>query len=112
MNILFSKFKEVNVRFPNHVKQRVLQRFKLYMTKTEQQNVELFLRKDFAKAQLNMSRFCMSPFYINAADSVHGKNSFIASTQYLNYYGNYSEKENCLIIKTVIKKTNDVKNFK
>lgn len=108
MNILFSKFRSVGVKFPAHVRQRVLQRFKLFMTKTEQQNVELFLRKDFSHATINFANH-MSPFYVNSQDSKHGKNSFMASSQYLNYYGNFDEKEQQLIIKTVVKKDRDVK---
>lgn len=108
MNVLFSKFKKVGVIFPYHVRQRTLQRFKLFMTKTEQQDVELFLRKDFANATVNFANH-MSPFYVNALESKHGKNSFMASSKYLNYYGNFSEKENVLVIKTVVKKDNDIK---
>lgn len=109
MNILFSQFKKVGVVFPTHVKQRVLQRFKLFMTKTEQQNVELFLRKDFQHATINFANH-MSPFYVNSQDSKHGKNSFVASSKYLNYYGNFDEKDQRLIIKTVVKKDRDVKS--
>lgn len=112
MNSLFSNFSVAEVRFPNHVKQRVLQRFKLYMTQTEQHNTELFLRKDFSKASINMSKCCMSPFHINSNDSQYGKNSFIASSKYLNYYGNYDEKLKQLIIKTVCKRSTDIKAIK
>lgn len=108
MNILFSKFRSVGVIFPTHVRQRTLQRFKLFMTKTEQQNVEMFLRKDFAEATINFANH-MSPFYVNSQDSKHGKNSFVASSKYLNYYGNFDEKEQQLVIKTVMKKGRDIK---
>lgn len=108
MNVLFSNFKNSCVLFPNHVRQRVLQRFKLFMTRTEQQNVELFLRKDFAYATINFANH-MSPFYVNSQDSKYGKNSFVASSKYLNYYGNYDEKTQQLIIKTVVKKDKDIK---
>lgn len=109
MNILFSKFKtSTKVFFTRHVQERTLQRFKLYMTLTEQQNVLLFLRKDFAKAKINFANH-MSPFYVNSQDSRYGKNSFVASSEYLNYYGNYDEKLNQLVIKTIIKKDRDVK---
>lgn len=112
MNVLFSNFATAEAMFPQHVRKRVLERFRLFMTKTEQQNVEMFLRKDFATARIDMSRFCMSPFYINASDTANGKNSFIASSKYLNYYGNYDEVRKKLIIKTVFMKKRDIKNLK
>lgn len=108
MSILFSVFYKAPVIFPHHVQKRILQRFKMFMTRTEQQNVELFLRKDFSKASVNFANY-MSPFYVNSQDSKHGKNSFIASSKYLNYYGNYDEKLQRLIIKTVVKRDNDCK---
>ena len=111
MNVLFSNFKKARVIFPHHVRERVLQRFKLFMSRTEQQNVELFLRKDFNHATVNFANH-MSPFYVNAQDSKHGKNSFIASSKYLNYYGNYDENSQVLIIKTVYKKSDDIKQDK
>lgn len=108
MNVLFSNFKKAKVIFPKHVRQRVLQRFKLFMSKTEQQNTELFLRKDFNQATINFANH-MSPFYVNSQDSKYGKNSFVASSKYLNYYGNFDEKGQQLVIKTVVKKDKDVK---
>lgn len=108
MNPVFSKFKTSAVCFPRHVQQRVLQRFRLYMTKSEQQNVEHFLRQDFNTACVNFARH-MSPFYVNKMDSAHGKNSFVATSKYLNYYGNYDEVSRQLVIKTVYVKKKDVK---
>lgn len=111
MNVLFSNFKKARVIFPHHVRERVLQRFKLFMSRTEQQNVELFLRKDFNHATINFANH-MSPFYVNSQDSKYGKNSFIASSKYLNYYGNYDENSQVLVIKTVYKKSDDIKQDK
>lgn len=110
MNTVFSKFYKSPVLFPKHVRQRTLQRFKLFLTRTEQQNIELFLRKDFNTAKVNLARH-MTPFYVNKMDSMHGKHSFVASSKYLNYYGNYDEHKQALIIKTVYVKKRDMKDI-
>ena len=108
MNWVFYKFYKTKPLFTRHVQQRALQRIRLYLTKTEQADIRFFLERDFKTAKVDFSKH-MSPFLVNKNDTIYGKNSFIASSKYFNYYGNYSESEDMLIIKTVVVKSRDQK---
>lgn len=101
MTPLFSKFGKVKVHFTNHSKERLIQRFKLYLTRYECANPELFLQSDFKTAKLNMSKH-MCPGYVNKRDSKYGKNSFMAKSKTMCYFGNYIESQDKMLIRTVV----------
>ena len=109
MNHLFYKIPKykTNVVFTRHAKQRLLQRFRLFLTLTERDNPELFLKKDFNKAMINMADF-MSAGFMNQLNTKYGYNSFIATSNHLVYHLVYhcvfDEEANRIIVKTILKK--------
>lgn len=101
MTPLFSKFGKVNVYFTSHARQRIIQRFKLYLTNHERNDPNFFLQNDFKTSKLNMSKH-MSPGYVNKRDSMYGKNSFMSKSETMCYFGNYIEHEDRIIVRTVV----------
>lgn len=101
MNHVFTKFGRVPVKFSTHARTRLVQRFKLFLTKYEQENPLIFLNRDFKVARVNMASH-MSPGKVNMRDSRYGKNSFIAKSNNIAYFGNYDENTGCIIIKSLI----------
>lgn len=110
MNVLFSKFKNSKVAFTRHAQDRAVQRFKLFMLQHERDNVKLFLYRDFNSAEIDMSKQ-LNPFYINKNDAKYGKNSFVARSKNLNYYGNYDEKNEVLVIRTIVSRRSDIRTW-
>ena len=100
MNKVFTDFMKSEVVFSMHARQRTLERFKIYLNKYERDDVLIFLKRDFKTAKVNMARM-MSHGYTNSRDSKFGKNSFIAKSKYMYYFGNLDEKSNKIIIRTV-----------
>lgn len=101
MSPVFSNFGRAPVHFSGHAKQRIVQRFKLFMSKYELTNPVVFLRNDFATATINMASH-MSPGKVNMRDSRYGKNSFIAKSKHIAYFGNYYEDTGVIVIKSLI----------
>lgn len=103
MHPLFYKISTIdNIYFTKHCKERLLQRFKLFLMSFERDDPEIYLNKDFKTAQVNMSDF-LCPGYMNQLESKYGKNSFIARSKNLVYFCRFDNEENKIIVKTIIK---------
>lgn len=102
MNNIFTKFGNEHIRvvFTNHAKQRLIQRFKLYLHQHERENPERFLQFDFKKSKVDMA-FHMCAGKVNMQESRYGKDYFMSESEYMKYYGNYVEDQNIFLIKTI-----------
>lgn len=105
MHYLFHRLSKVEkIFFTNHAKKRLVQRFKMFLTKYEVERPELFLEKDFKESVVNMADF-LSPGYMNQIQTLHGKNSFIARSKNIIYFCVYDEDRDRIVIKTLVKNT-------
>ena len=108
MNPLFYKLNtRDNVIFTKHCKQRLLQRFKLFLLSFERENPEIYLKKDFKTSKVNMPDF-LCPGYMNQIESKHGKNSFISRSDNLVYFCRFDEKTNQIIVKSIVKNNGNI----
>lgn len=90
-----------NIIITNHAKQRLLQRSKLFLTKTELSDLAYTIKKEFKKSFLKTDNES-SPFMRNLKDLKYGVGNFETNSLYFTFIGNYDLKTDTVLIKTVL----------
>ena len=98
----------MKIRITKHAKERVVQRFRLFMYSFEIDKPEIFLEREFKDSYRDM-RIDQCPFYKNKLVRMFGEGSFFSVSKNLIFMCNEQNGE--IIIRTVIKWRDDWSPF-